>query len=292
MSTLNNVVLFVLVLFVAFGSVVPADGQTPSERNAYAGLERAERAMDRDPSSLAIGAVQRTFRAAYDTYERVETRRQRLRSRAISYDDWNSDTTPQWAASARGWATNWMRYLEAVGVDTASLRAYSDLTRRMEREDPRLSSGQYRIRDTASRWGLAGFGASLVECNYSAGLCRDFRSNMRARDAAYIRASQSHMRARNAIVDALFDAATVVQRVATNLPGAADAAQVEEISRALLTGRRHLLATAEASRASGDPFRSDDPFALSVALTALVGSTETVLGRLFAFQSGAEADRR
>ena len=289
MSTLNNGVAFVVVLFVAFGSVVPADGQTPSERNAYAGLERAERAMDRDPSTAAIAAVQRTFRAAYDTYERVERRRQSLRSRAAGYR-WNNATDAQWAAGARVWAANWMRYLEAVGVDTASFRAYSDLTRRI------VSEGASGYEPVDQLWGnyvgSSWVARSIVECAYSNGLCRDLRSNASGNAAAYIRAAQAHMRARNAIVDALFDAATVVQRVATNLPGAADAAQVEEISRALLTGRRHLLATAEASRSSGDPFQSDDPLALSGALTALVGSTETVLGRLFAFQSGAEADRR
>ena len=281
MSTLNNVVLFVLVLF---GSVAVADGQSPAERNAYVGLERAVQAMERNPSSVAIGAVQRTVRAAADAYDRVEGRRLQTLARAIrSTSDIVDDV--EWAAVNRQWATGWIRYFEVVGQDTATFRAFIDLTRRVAR-DPGDLRLDFSYSENSDRVAL-----SVSECSgVSSGLCREIRSNTTAKRAAYVRARQAHIRAQYAAMNAIHDAARAVQGVAGSLPGAADPGQVIALGDQVLAIGRAILATARGMRDNNDPRVGELPSLTPVA--DLVRATETVLGRLFAFQSGAEADRR
>ena len=63
MKTLYNVVLFVLVLFVAFGSVVPVEAQeqarTQAERDAYTSLDNAVEAAQSEPTTERFAAVGR-----------------------------------------------------------------------------------------------------------------------------------------------------------------------------------------------------------------------------------------
>ena len=75
MKTLNCVVAFVVVLFVAFGSVVPADAQTTAERNAYASMDRAVQAAQANPTADRITAAQRAIRSAYNVFLRLEQQR-------------------------------------------------------------------------------------------------------------------------------------------------------------------------------------------------------------------------
>ena len=76
MTTLNNVVLFVLVLFVlSVGSVVPADAQSRAERNAYAGMDRAVQSAQANPTADRIAAAQRAIRSAYNVFLRQERNR-------------------------------------------------------------------------------------------------------------------------------------------------------------------------------------------------------------------------
>ncbi len=69
MTTLNNVVLFVVVL-VVLGSVVPADGQTRAETAAYASMDRAVQAAQANPTADRIAAAQREIRSAYNVFMR------------------------------------------------------------------------------------------------------------------------------------------------------------------------------------------------------------------------------
>ena len=288
MSTLNNAVLFVVVLF---GSVAVADGQSPAERNAYVGLERAVSAMERNPSTVAIAAVQRTVRAAADAYDRVEGRRRQLLARAIRGTGYSAEPIEQWGSVSRVWATNWIRYFEVVGQDTATFRAFIDLTRRVVREHPNAKGPVGRqgadFTYTANSDRVA---TSVTECYYSSGLCRDLRSNTTAKRTTYVRARQAHIRAQYAAMNAIHDAARAVQGVAGSLPGAADPDQVIALGDQVLAIGRAILATARGMRDNNDPRVGELPSLTPVA--DLVRATETVLGRLFAFQSGAEADRR
>ena len=291
MKTLNCFVAFVVVL-VVLGSVAVADGQSPAERTAYVGLERAVQAMERNPSSLAIGAVQRTVRAAADTYDRVEGRRAQLLARAIRGSGYNTDGG-QWDSGSRVWATNWIRYFEVVGQDTATFRAFIDLTRRTERETPSLRDPAFpgelalEFTHTANSDRVA---TSMTGCVFSSGLCRELRSNTTAKRAAFVRARQSHFRAQYAAMNAIHDAARAVQGVAGSLPSAADPGQVIALGDQVLAIGRAILATSRAMRDNNDPRVGELPSLTPVA--DLVRATETVLGRLFAFQSGAEAAGR
>ena len=121
MTTLNNVVLFVLVL-VLFGSVVPADAQTRAEQAAYDSLWSAVQSVQSEPTTERIAAVRPALRQAHSVFQQEESRRdeadrishdteyiyatddERERSRR---DNAYTILLGQFSSECRGWWEDW-----------------------------------------------------------------------------------------------------------------------------------------------------------------------------------------
>lgn len=269
MRTLVNV-----VLFVVFGSVVPASAQTRAEQNAYASLNRAVQAMQAKPTANRIAAVQRALRAAYNAYNRQETSRARAFYTALRHDagrvrsEWR---TKRWHLFWAYWKDLWVRYVQLLGQSAA---AYRDFGLLIPRIAVSVNAGGMHI----ERHG------KVMYCTHSASLCREIQVNGSARRAVYLRALQEHVRYKYAAIDTLHGAATAVSDLALSIIGTAERLPLEN---AILAVGRQAVATARAIHSTTNPMEEYDTLVFSCrnALSDLVEATETVTGRIHAYVS-------
>jgi len=263
MTTLNNVVLFVLVLFVlSVGSVVPADAQTRAERNAYASMDRAVQSAQANPTADRIAAAQRAIRSAYNVFLRQEQQRDAPLREYLSefgsgtsvggrHDITRGEHQPQTRAA--------MRYVQLFGMSPSAIRRHNRaIGRALERD------GGF----TMNRNGTA-----MEECTHPSSLCREIISSFQAYGSLMRQAINTHGRYLHAAMDEIRDAADAIARLDPSILGTRHNDLLLRFGNANMATLRQLGVVLQARSGNWDNW---DESAFDTALSTLVDSASDV----------------
>ena len=283
MTTLNNVVLFVLVLFVlSVGSVVPADAQSRAERNAYAGMDRAVQSAQANPTADRIAAAQRAIRSAYNVFLRQERNRDQAwqahdRARTMANDAYQTakETAPN-APSATKVSVVRRVYSTYISAMQASMR-YAELLAQ--------STAPFRAVDVSMRQLRRQLRAETLRGSWTDSVEAEIESSNRA----HTQVLNTHGRYLHAAMDSIRDAAEAIARLDPSILGTRHNDLRLRFENANMATLRQLGVVLQAR--SGN-WESWDQSAYDTALSNLVDSATAVADAMASRQRESVADQQ
>lgn len=242
-----------VVLSVVLSLAAPVEAQSPAERDAYAGLERAVRAAQSAPgpdsAARRLADVRRAIEHAYSVFQDQERHRdaaeEAFRHAGNNWDPHDDQHVARVAA----------QYAELLGRPTAAYRAFSILMSRVWQAWNTGGGWRWRTDRTNHQ-------DELMTCDVDFSLCREFRQTWNTFRESHGRDAGAHWRYLHAAADAMVEAANALEALSARFTGfdVRHDAMLQRLGSAKLASIRSQERVLQAASAceAGDCSRSPD----------------------------------